>query len=254
MLKITGLDFRYSKKSPYVLKDFSLELGDGSIGILLGKNGLGKTTVFRNIVGVCRPRAGTITVDGEDISDMSVRERAKRVAYVEQEVKTGGMSVFDTVLLGRLPYFGVRPGRADEEAVMNVLDELGISDLASRDPQKLSGGERRKVAIARALVQEPKVLVLDEPTGNLDITGEQLIAKEAKRAAKERGITVLMSLHDLNLSAAIGDRFFMMKDGKVNVSGGQEVLTKENIDETYDADVEIGFFNNKKIILLTGRD
>ena len=248
MLKVENLHFRYTKNTP-VLQGASLALGQGEVGILLGKNGSGKTTLFRNILGIQTPSSGRITFAGEDLIKMSRRERARKIAYVPQHIHFGDMSVFDSVLMGRVSYFGMKAGREDYEAVEKILEDMGLADYASRNAEALSGGEQQKIAIARAIAQEPKLMVFDEPTGNLDMANEQLIIQEAKRLAKEKNISILSSLHDLNQALYFGDKFFLLKDGVVKYAGGKEVLTEDVIKDIFDIDAKIVTVNNQKVIL-----
>ena len=252
MLSIKDLTFRYSRKSPVVLDNISLSVKDGEIGVLLGKNGSGKTTLFKTVLGFEKPEAGQMEFNGNDLLKMNRRERAEQIAYVPQDIQFGDLTVFDTVLLGRLPYFGLRASKEDEEITLKTLKEMGIENLAMRNTSELSGGERQKVAIARALAQEPKLLVFDEPTGNLDIANEQLILKEILRVTKEKGIGVLTSLHDLNEALSIGDVFFFIKDGKIRYSGDSSVVTEQVIKDTFDADVSIVEYKDKRLIVNGG--
>lgn len=249
MIKIKDLSFRYSRFSDNVLKGVNLTLGDGEIGILLGKNGSGKTTLFRNILGINRPATGSILFDGKDITRLSRRERARLIAYVPQHIHFGELSVFDSIMLGRISYFGLSAGAEDISAVNRIIDEMGLSAIAHRNAEELSGGEKQKVAIARALAQEPKLLIFDEPTGNLDIANEQLIIRESKKLSREKGISILSSLHDLNEALDLGDRFFFLKDGRILFEGGIDVFSQETITKTFDAKVRITEVSGKKIIL-----
>ncbi len=252
MLEISDLRFRYSRRGPLVLDGVSLDLSDGEIGILLGKNGSGKTTLFKTILGIEKPESGRITFDGEDLVKMSRRERARRIAYVPQSIDFGALSVFDTVLMGRVSYFGIRAGAEDEAVVETILRDMKLEDFASRNVAELSGGERQKIAIARALAQEPRMLVFDEPTGNLDIANEQLILTEARRVAREKKIGILTSLHDLNQALELGDRFFLMKNGGIRHAGGKEIITEEVIKEIFDAEIRIVEIDGSKLILNGG--
>ena len=247
MLKIEDLRFSYSRRSAPVLNGVDLELRDGEIGILLGKNGSGKTTLFKNILGIGTPSGGTIRFDGEDLLKLPKRDRARRIAYVPQHIHFGALTVYDSILMGRVSYFGLRAGKEDYGVVDRIMAEMKLESFADRNAENLSGGEKQKIAIARALAQEPKML--DEPTGNLDIANEELIIEEAKKVARSRNIAILSSLHDLNQALYFGDRFFFLKDGRVKYSGGQDMICPEIIKDIFDINSKIIEHDGKKIIL-----
>ena len=238
MLNIEYLHFSYGGSTD-VLRGADLELSQGEVGILLGKNGSGKTTLFKTLLGLVKPQKGSITFQGENLLKLNRLQRARRIGYVPQDIQFGALTVFDSVLMGRISYFGIRAGKEDYEAVEKLLADMGLLELAHRNVEELSGGERQKIAIARAMAQEPQMMVFDEPTGNLDIANEQLIIREAKKLAKEKNIAILASLHDLNQALALGDKFFFLKDGIVKYAGGKEVFTPEVIKDIFDADVEL---------------
>lgn len=249
MLSVENLTFRYSRQGAPVLNGVNLELKQGEIGILLGKNGSGKTTCFKNILGILSPSGGSIRFDGEDLLKMPRRERARRIAYVPQDIHFGALSVFDSILMGRVSYFGLKASHEDYLAAERIMVEMHLKDFAQRNVEELSGGERQKIAIARAMAQEPKLMVFDEPTGNLDIANEQLIIEEAKKLAKEKNIAILSSLHDLNQAMYFGDKFFFLKNGVVAHAGGQEVIRENVIKDIFDINVRIVEIEKQKVIL-----
>lgn len=249
MLSIEGLRFRYSKRGAPVLNGVDLTLKRGEVGILLGKNGSGKTTLFKTVLGIETPTAGTIRFDGEDLLRLPRRERARRIAYVPQHIHFGALTVFDSILMGRISYFGLRAGKEDYAAVEALLEDMKLTALAYRNAENLSGGEKQKIAVARAMAQEPQLLVFDEPTGNLDMANEELIIEEAKQLARRKNIAILSSLHDLNQALWFGDRFFFLRDGVIRYSGAEDIITPDVIRETFDINARIVTVDGKKIIL-----
>lgn len=249
MLEVKNIEFRYGRHTTPVLKGVNLGLKQGEIGILLGKNGSGKTTLFKNLLGIHTPTDGTIRFDGADLLHMPRRERARLIAYVPQDIQFGALSVFDSILMGRVSYFGLRAGADDYAAVEKIISDMHLERLADHNVEELSGGERQKIAIARAMAQKPKLMMFDEPTGNLDIANEHLILEEAKKLAREKNIAVLSSLHDLNQALSFGDKFFFLKDGVVKYAGGKEAMNEEVIRDIFDVNVRIAEIGEEKVIL-----
>lgn len=248
MLKVDRLCSSYSKKGPLVLKDVSFSLGKGEIGIVLGPNGAGKSTLFQSILGLLKPRSGEVVLDGVSKRDAKKGEWAKKVAYVPQRIPSSGLSVFETVTLGRIPYFGVSPSKGDEERTLGVLEELGLSSFAEKPTNELSGGELQKVALACALNQDPSLLLLDEPTSNLDIKNSVLLQRLCKEMSRKHGISVLIATHDLNAALDLGDRFFFLKEGRLLDSGDGSAFNEKNVFETFGVDVSISVQGGDKHI------
>lgn len=252
MLKVENLSFKYHKKSPLILDDISLSLNDGEIGIILGKNGVGKSTLFKLIVGLIKPKYGNIFVDKFDLNKMKSKDRAKLISYVPQTIEFGDLSVYETILSGRVSHYSLFPTKKDEEIVQNIIKEMHLEGFLNKNVNELSGGERQKIAIARALVQEPRVLIFDEPTGNLDIGNEQLILDEAHKICRNKNISILISIHDISIASYYGDKFFLLKDNKIKYSGDKEVINEANISDIFDVKATIKDIDNKKFIYIEG--
>ena len=244
-LKVQGLNFRYNSK--LVLKDITLEVGEGEILTLLGPNGSGKTTLLRCIMRILNPDKGYILIDGRQISKIKRRELAKRIACVPQsEPDNFPTTVFDAVLIGRRPYLNWNPSIKDFKIVSEVLHLLELEEFVLRDLNELSGGEKQKVLIARGIVQEPEIMLLDEPTSNLDLRHQLEVLEIIKYLVKKRTISVIMAMHDLNLASKYSDKLVMLKNGKIFSTGTpKQVITPENIKSVYG--VEATVYNQSQI-------
>jgi iron complex transport system ATP-binding protein len=225
-----------------VVRDVSTEVPDGGWLGVLGPNGAGKSTLLRAIAGLVEHR-GRVLLDGRDTATLSRRELAVRVAAVAQRPTVPeGITVADYVLLGRTPhisYFGTG-GWSDLAVVGETLEALELTDVASRPVLSLSGGEAQRVFVARALAQEPSVLLLDEPTTSLDVGRQQDVLELVERLRRERGVTVVAALHDLPLAGQFVDRLLLLHEGVAVASGTPaEVLTEEIIREFFGAEVRL---------------
>ncbi len=249
MLEIQQLRYGYGKHFPPVLQEISFDLKQGEIGILLGKNGAGKTTLFQLILGNYFPWEGTILLQGKNISQMKKKERARKIACVPQTLSFGSLCVFDTILLGRLPYFHFHPSQEDYREVKRIISEMNMEDLSERNVNELSGGERQKVAIARALVQKPQLLLFDEPTGNLDVSNEENLLSMIKEVSRKKKISVFCSLHDLNQAISFGDRFYFLQEGKIAYAVDSEEIDEKIIREVFAVEVEMICWKNRKILI-----
>jgi len=229
VLKVKNLNFGYNGSQ--ILHNISLEVEKGELVAILGPNGAGKSTLMKCLAGVFNCKG--VYVFEKPIQRYSREELAKIIGYVPQNIVPGFMRVFDTVLLGRKPYIGLKPSRKDIEVVKDTLKKLKIDHLALKPLNKLSGGELQKVNIARALAQEPQILLMDEPTNNLDMKSQIEVMKIA-RAFADSGKTAVIIMHDVNLALRFADRFVFMKKGKIIKDGSRDVLTPELFEEVYE--------------------
>ena len=235
-LKVKNIEFGYN--STPVLENVSMELDRSEVVGIVGPNGAGKSTLIRCIDRILTPRGGSILLDGTDISKMTRMEIAKEIGYVPQTAtRVFPATVFDTVLMGRRPHLGWKSSEEDVDKVLEVLELLGIMEFAMRDFNEISGGQQQKVLIARALAQEADILLLDEPTSNLDIRHQLEVMDIMKGIVKSKGISAIVAIHDLNLASRYADRLLMLNDGRIFAAGDPEsVLTVENIRHAYDVE------------------
>jgi iron complex transport system ATP-binding protein len=232
-LTINKLSFNYAVTP--ILKDIELEVGPGELLSIVGPNGSGKSTLLKCVNRILKTKHNTILIDDQDTHKLNLKELSKLMGYVPQNsTSTFPFTVFDIVLMGRKPYIHWNIGEHDNEIVAEMLDFLGISHLAMRHFDELSGGEQQKVIVARALAQQPRFLLLDEPTSSLDIKHQLEILCVLKSLAQSKERSVIMSMHDLNLASRFSDWMLMLKHGSIYAVGTPEaVLTEENIEAVY---------------------
>ena len=235
MLKIRNLVCGYDN---FLLKDISFKVNSSELVGIIGPNGSGKTTLIKAITKLVKPKEGKIIYQGKDITKLSFRELAKDIAVVSQDAHFPEMiKVKDFVLLGRIPHFKkfqFLETNKDLEIAEEVMRLTGILKIKDRFLKETSGGEKQLVLIAKALAQEPKLLLLDEPTTHLDITHKIKILDLIRRLNKKYGLTVLIVLHDLNLASQYCDRLILLKEGKIyKIGTPSEVLTYQIIEEVY---------------------
>jgi iron complex transport system ATP-binding protein len=234
-LSVDGVSFQYN--SHPVLDRITFEAPAGQVFAVLGVNGAGKSTLLRCLNRILKPHRGTVLVEEEDLSGLDRNAVARRMGYVPQRFGQTELSVFDTVLLGRKPHMQWGPEASDYQKVEAVLARMGLSEMALRPMGSLSGGEAQKVIIARALVQEPKVLLLDEPTSNLDPKNQQEVMVHVGEAVRRDGLCAVISIHDLNLALRHADRLLLLRDGKVHAAIPRDDITAEMIREVYGIEV-----------------
>ena len=247
IIQVKNLTFAYNNVS--VLQNITFNVNSGDFIGIVGPNGSGKSTLLRNLDGILKPIHGTILLENQNLSDLSRREIAKIIGYVPQrEVNIFPTTVFEAVLMGRKPHIKWTETKKDKKIVAQILERLHLGEFAIRDHNKLSGGERQKVYIARALVQEPKILLLDEPTANLDLK-HQIEVLDLIFDAKKTGVTVIIAIHDLNLALRYCDKLIILDQGQIFASGGREILTEENIEKVYGVKVSVIKKGNQYFII-----
>ena len=234
ILAIQNLSCGYPK---FQLSDINFEIPKGSFAGIIGPNGSGKTTLFRAITGILPLKSGQILLSGKNLKSFSLRQRAQNIAIVSQFIEAGDMSVEDYVLMGRIPYhnrfnfFETDEDFALARKYMELTDTWRFRDQLMSE---LSGGEQQLAGIARALTQQPELLLLDEPTSHLDITHQVHILNVLQQLNQEMGLSVLMVIHDLNLASEYCDRLILVNQGRIHTQGTpEEVLTFRNIEDVY---------------------
>ena len=238
-LELTGVDAVYPGRpgSKPVLAGINLRLEAGEVLALIGPNGAGKSTLLRVAAGVLRPAAGRVLLDGRDLSRLTARERARHIAVVAQDGPIpSGLFVREMVSLGRTPYARLLlgPTASDRQAVDWALSAAGVDSLADRFVDELSGGERQRVILARALAQQPRLLLLDEPTANLDLHHQVAMLELVRGLSRDQGLAVLAAVHDLQLAALYCDRVALLSAGEIVSQGAPEaVLTAPLLHEAF---------------------
>jgi iron complex transport system ATP-binding protein len=245
VLRAERLWFGYAAPNGFELRDVSVTIPKGSLTALLGPNGGGKTTLVSLLAGVLKPHHGRVLLDGVDLSTLSRRKVARHIADVPQETHPAfEYTVMEMVLMGRHPHLGPlafeRP--VDVEIAREALEATGTAGLSSRSYMTLSGGEKQRVIIASALAQAADLLLLDEPTASLDLGYQLEIASLLARLNRDRGVTMVVATHDLNLAAALCTHIVMIRDGAVLAHGPiGEVLTAARVRQLYGVEADVRF-------------
>ena len=247
ILNVSGLDFNYAHRP--ILDGVSFHLERGHVLGVLGVNGAGKSTLLRCLNRILSPRAGRVFLEERDLKDMNGAEIARHFGYVPQKYSDESLTVFDTVLLGRKPYIKWSASKQDLFVVAKILKRLHLEHLAHRPANQLSGGELQKVIIARALAQEPEVLLLDEPTSNLDLRNQLQVMNIVCTAVRDYGVSAVVSLHDINLAFRFADHFLMLKEGKVHTLAPREAVVARDIEDVYGVKVILSQVNGYQVVI-----
>jgi iron complex transport system ATP-binding protein len=254
LLSFDHLSFGYQPDAQTVLRAFSLDVQPGSVTAILGPNGTGKTTLLHLALGWLIPQSGRVLLDDRPLGTYSRRDLGRRVALVPQSERIPfDYSILEYVLLGRAPYLAplAMPGAEDYRISEQVIVQTGLSALGDRAITTLSGGERQLALVARALAQQPRLLLLDEPTSHLDLANKVRLLK-LMRELTARGVTLLLSTHEPEVAAAIATHLVLMRDGQVYRAGPlAEVFTAEHLSTTYGVPVSVTQVEGRQIALWT---
>lgn len=249
MINAENITYAY-KGMEDVLKDISLSEGSGHFIAILGNNGAGKSTFLKCLNHIIQPKSGRVLIDGSSIKKMSRREIAKNLSYVEQNTVQNQLTVYDTVLLGRKPYIQLNPDETDYKITEETLKRFHLEKMSLRYTDELSGGELKKVILARAIAQKPKVLLLDEPTEGLDLKNQHEVMEILSDIAKTDNISVIIVIHDINLALGYCDRFLMLHEGRVFNYGDSSIITEEAINTVYNITASVINYDGRKIIVV----
>lgn len=249
MVKVENISYSYGRGLGNVLEDISFEIDDGMCIAVLGNNGAGKSTLLKCIDRILPTHGGAVFIHEQNVFEMSSRLMAQNIAYIPQNTSAVQMTVFDTVLLGRKPYIRWDVSEEDRRIANDIIHQMNLDSFILRNVSELSGGEAQKVMLARALAQQPKLLLLDEPTSNLDPRNQHEAMQLVRRIARENQICVITILHDLNLAIRYCDRFLFLKDAKVYAYGGSEVMTPANIETVYGMHVHLENYMGIPVII-----
>lgn len=248
MIEIRNISFAYDTNTE-ILENISFDIEDNQFIAILGNNGAGKSTLLKCLNGIYNSKGGTVFVSGQDTLSMHRSEVAKRIAYVAQKNEGSRITVFDTVLLGRKPYIKWDATKKDIAIVKNIIKKMELDNLQLKYIDEISGGELQKVMLARALAQQPKFLLLDEPTSSLDPRNQYEVLRIIRGIAKECGIAVAVVIHDLNLALRYCDKYLFLKDGNIYSYGGLDTMTPECLEAVYNMPAAIADYKGIKVVI-----
>ena len=247
ILDVNGIVFDY--KSTEVLKGIDFTVKKNEMLTILGPNGVGKTTLLKCINAILEPKQGSVMIDGLDLMQLDKLDVAKKLGYVPQRCETGRLTAFDAILLGRTPHIRWNISDKDLKMVDAIIKKLEMQHLSLKYIDEMSGGELQKVSIARAIVQESQVLLLDEPTSSLDLRNQLEILGILKEIVRGHNVSLIMTMHDLNTALRVSDSFLFLKDGTIHAAGGPEIVTPEVINEVYGVPVHIEQIRGTPVVI-----
>jgi iron complex transport system ATP-binding protein len=247
ILDVNGVEFNYRSKE--VLSNIKFHLHKNEMLAILGPNGVGKTTLLKCMNAILKPKSGTIMIEEQDVLKLEQMEIARRLGYVPQRCEPARLTAFDAILLGRMPHIKWNISAEDVMLVEAVIKRLKLEDLALRYIDELSGGELQKVGIARALAQNPKLLLLDEPTSSLDLRNQLDILDIVRDVVRNEDVSAIMTMHDLNLAFRYADKFLFLKNGTIFAAGSIADISPQIIEEVYGVPVTIQNYQNVPVVI-----
>ena len=247
ILEVEGVEFQY--KSKEVLKDIKFQLKRNEILSILGPNGVGKTTLLKCMNAILKPKKGAVLIENEDVLKLEQIEIARRLGYVPQRCEPARLTAFDAILLGRMPHIKWNISPEDVMLVEATIKKLNLEDMALRYIDELSGGELQKVGIARAIAQNPKLLLLDEPTSSLDLKNQLEILDTIRDVVRKENVSAIMTMHDLNLAFRYSDKFLFLKNGTIFAAGSMSDITPQIIHEVYGVPVTIQNYMDVSVVI-----
>ncbi|MBF0363658.1 MAG: ABC transporter ATP-binding protein [Oligoflexia bacterium] len=246
--------FRYTKNQKLILNDISFEVNRGEIVALLGINGSGKSTLLKCIANLLVPQYGEVKIFNKPLKYFDRNTLAKHICYTSQysqHQSDFGFSVFESILLGRKPYYSFSPSKSDLQITEEIVKQMSLNHLVSRDIGELSGGEFQKIILARSFAKRPDLLLLDEPTNHLDIKNQFEIMDLIYQMVRIQNITAIISIHDINMALRYSDRLMILQDGKVIFFDRLSNLKEEILKDVYQVDLQLKEFNNRLYLLPT---
>jgi len=247
ILQVNDLAFQY--KSHHTLENVNFSIQRGETTVILGPNGVGKTTLLKCLNSILSPQNGNILVKDKNIREMDIKQIAKEISYVAQKNETARITAFDAILLGRHPHIRYKTRPEDLKKVDAVIKRLNLSHLRLTYLDQMSGGELQKVSIARALVQQTDLLLLDEPTSSLDLKNQTDILELIRHIVKDHGIAAVMTMHDLNTALRYADQYLFLKDKTIYGAGKIKDISADMVSEVYGVNVEIVYHNGFPLVV-----
>ncbi|MCC5911291.1 MAG: ABC transporter ATP-binding protein [Clostridiaceae bacterium] len=249
-LQVRNLSFKYHRDN--ILENISFDIEAGNLLGLLGPNGMGKSTLLKCISHILPPQSGNIIIFEKNLRSFSIKEKAKIISYVPQSTYSSfPMSVVDTVLMGRIPYINMKITKNDKDKAFAALEMLNLEDYAFKNINELSGGERQQVIIARSIAQEPSLLILDEPTSNLDLKNQMDVLEKIKNIVKEKKLIAIIAIHDINLASMFCDKLLLLKDRTIIAEGqNKDIINENNIRQVYGVETTIIKVDNRHHVVL----